>query len=244
MSGNELRKTFGPTHHALLFAWLSREVVHRVGEEKGETIMRKAVRRYAGQRGKRMAMRAQGNGHALTMNHYRAYGEWRHTDSDADAAEIVEQVPHLKQHVLKCPWHTAWQDNDLLPYGRFYCLEVDEALVRGFNPELTLEVNSTKTNDAEVCEFVFHDADDAALEAILPQYREQFGVGETTVMPWDYHTGHLYKTVGAVIIGELGAMGQKAVDAALVEFSDRYGEEAAQIVKAYQSTDFNHLPEK
>jgi hypothetical protein len=222
---------------------MSREVVRRVGEDRAEVIMRKAVRRYAAQRGRRMAMRAQANGQALTMNHYRLYGEWRHTEPDASEAETVEQVPHLKQHVLKCPWHTAWQDNDLLPFGRFYCLEVDEALVQGFNPALTLEVNSTKTNGAEVCEFVFHDADAAALEAELPQHREQYRIGEATVMSWEYHTGHLYKTVGEVIVDELGATGQEAVAAALVEFGNRYGDEAARIVKAYQSTDFDQLPE-
>lgn len=242
MSDHSLRESFSPTHHALLFAWLSREVVQRAGKEEGEAIMREAVRRYAGQRGKRMALRAQANGHALTMNHYRMYGEWRHNDPDASAAEVVEQVPHLKQHVLKCPWHTAWQDNDLLSFGRFYCLEIDEAIARGFNPELTLEVNSTKSNDADVCEFVFQDADDAAMEADLPQYRAQFGIGETTVMGWDYHIGHLYKTVGDVIVDSLGVAGKAAVDAALDEFASRYGEKAVQIIKAYQTTDFERLP--
>ena len=240
---DEIRKTFTPTHHALLFAWMSREVVQRAGEEQGESVMRQAISRYAEQRGQRMALRAQANGHALTMNHYLVYGEWRPADPNASASETVEHEPQLKKHVLKCPWHTAWQDNDLMPYGRFYCLEVDEALARGFNPDLTVEVNCTKPNDADYCEFVFHDADLATLETLLPQYREQFRVGEATVMPWDYHIGHLYKTVGEMVIKELGDLGREAIDAALAEFAGHYGEEAAQIIKAHHATDFDRLPE-
>ena len=53
---------FTATHHALLFAWISRAVINAVGEEKGEGIIRKAVVKYGMQRGKRMAMRAKANG--------------------------------------------------------------------------------------------------------------------------------------------------------------------------------------
>jgi hypothetical protein len=71
MMTTENNVSFTPTDHALLFAWIGREVVQRVGEEKGEAIMRKAVARYARQRGQRMALRAQANGHALTMTNQR-----------------------------------------------------------------------------------------------------------------------------------------------------------------------------
>jgi hypothetical protein len=70
-----IRSAFSPTHHALLFAWMSLEIIRRAGADEGECIVRSAVQRYGEQRGRRMALRAQANGHPLTMTHYLAYGE-------------------------------------------------------------------------------------------------------------------------------------------------------------------------
>ena len=64
---------FTPTHHALMVAWISRAVVDAVGGDEGERIIRRAVVKYGNQRGRRMAMRAEANGHALTMANYFAY---------------------------------------------------------------------------------------------------------------------------------------------------------------------------
>ncbi len=64
------------THHAPLFAWAARELCRAAGD-RGEGIVRRAVRRYGEQRGRRMALRAQADGHPLDMVHYMAYGEWR-----------------------------------------------------------------------------------------------------------------------------------------------------------------------
>lgn len=234
MSRDEIREEFTATHHALLFAWISRAVIQYVGEEQGETIIRKAIRRYGEQRGRRMALSAQANGHTLSMANYMAYSEWR-AGEDETEREMDGRALDARTLVYRCPWNKAWRDQNLIPYGRLYCLEIDEALVRGFNPELKLDVNSTLTNDAPYCEFVYHDANLATVKADAP--------GENTVMPWDYHLGHLRKTAGEVIIEELGHVGQEAINTALAEFAQCYGEGTAQIVAAYQDTDFNHLPE-
>jgi len=222
------RNSFTATHHALLFAWISRAVVEGVGVARGETAIRKAVRRYGEQRGRRMALRAQADGQALSMGSFRAYGEWE-VDAGQMEHSVVSHGRDMKTHVRKCPWHTAWTEGDLVAYGRFYCLEIDEALVRGFNPNLKLEVNRTQTNDGEYCEFVYRDVGGTV---------SRRGV----VMPWGYHTGHLYKTVAEVVVEELGEVGREAVKSALADFAERYGEEAARSVMAYQNTDFDVVP--
>lgn len=242
MSKDETREGLAPTHHALLLAWMARAVVQRVGEDKGETVVRGAVRRYGEQRGKRMAMRAQANGHALTMTNYLAYGEWTAPKGERGQS-MVERAPHARALVHKCPWHAAWEENDLMPYGRLYCLEIDEALIRGFNPELRLDVNSTQATGGEQCEFVFYDANLTVKNSLSLMYKRAVKPGKRAFMPWDYHLGHLYKTVGDVVVAELGPAGQEAINDALAEFANRYGEEAAQIVKAYEETDFDRLPE-
>ncbi len=238
----EIRKSFTPTHHALLFGWLGRAVVQAVGHEQAEVILRKAVRRYASQRGRRMAQRAQRDGQALTMLNYMVYGEWRAGEGEMQA-DTLTAAPHLKMHVNRCPWSTAWRENDLLPYGRYYCMEVDEALVRSFNPELRLDVDETQSGGGECCDFTFFDANLTPENAQIMAQRKQ-ALGNRVVMAWDYHTGHLYKTVTEVMTEELGAQGEEAARQALADFAQRYGEPAAQIVLEFLTVDFNRLPDE
>jgi hypothetical protein len=221
-----------PTHHALLFAWLARAVIRRAGKSQGEAIVRQAVRRYGEQRGRRMAMRALSDGQALTMNAYMAYGEWRAAAGQADSA-MVQEFPLPIGQVYRCPWHEAWEDQDVMAYGRLYCLEVDHALVRGFNPDLRLDINSIKSAGDDFCEFAYYGAD----------LSEPAQSGRPTVMPWDYHLGHLYKTVGQVVLEEIGEPGAEAVSEALAEFAACFGQDAAAAIEAYGDTDFDSLPE-
>jgi hypothetical protein len=212
----------------MLFAWIARAVIARAGAEKGEAVMRQAVRRYGEERGQRMALRAEADGEQLSMANYLAYGEWS-ADPEEIEQVMVEEGAVVRMTVHKCPWHAAWTENDLMTYGRLYCLEIDEALVRGFNPALKLDVNATQTNEGKPCEFVFHELEDK-------------GPRRGRVMPWAYHVGHLYKTVGDVVVEELEAAGGEAVSEALTAFAERYGEEAAQVVLRYEDVDFGRLP--
>jgi hypothetical protein len=245
MAEDDLRKTFSPKHHALLFAWMSREVVERAGEERGEEVMRKAVKRYGQQRGKRMALRAQANEQDVTLNmfDFLVYGEWEAKDEEAHERVVLETEPNFHVKITKCPWNDAWKEGDLSSFGRFYCLEVDHALIDGFNPKLKLEVNATLPNDQKECDFVYYDAQLSPENmGLLEMCRAE--VHDKAVMPWDYHLGHLYKTVGEVVVEELGQKGREAVNAAMKEFAGQFGEETAGIVEGFEEVDFDRLPER
>lgn len=229
MGGGKAADCFTARHHALLFAWMARALIARVGAEKGEAVMRQAVRRYGEERGHRMALRAEADGERLSMVNYLAYGEW-----SADAGEIeqaiAEEGADVRMTVHRCPWHAAWVENNLMRYGRLYCLEIDEALVRGFNATLRLDVARTRPNDGESCEFVFREVDGR-------------GPRRGRVMPWAYHVGHLYKTVGKVMAQEVGTAGREVATEALEAFAERYGEEAAEVVLGYADVGFGQLAE-
>jgi hypothetical protein len=228
------------THHAMLFALMSRAAIQTTGETEGERVIRQAVRIYGEQRGHRMALRATANGHPLTMANFLAYSEWA-LDRGATDLRVVAKVPHAKVHIGKCPWHRIWTENDLLSYGRYYCLEIDSALVRGFNPELKLDVNESLSAGQSRCEFIFHDANLTLRNYLVTAYRKLVKPGKTCRMPWDYHCGHLYKTVGDTIIHQLDSTGREAVETALAEFAETCGQAAAHTVAAFKDTDFNKL---
>ncbi len=241
MSKVDQQGSFNEVHHALLFVWIARAIVERAGVERGEAILRKAIRQYGQERGRRMALRAQANKHALNMVNYFGYAEYRITPGVMDL-NITRQSPHARLCISKCPWHKAWKEAGLLSLGRLYCLEIDEALVRGFNPALQLEVKETLSGGGARCEFVYHDADPTILNYILLGYRRAVSPGTKAVMPWDFHVGHLFITLEKVAVEELGQVGQDAVEAGLAEFTQRYGEQAMQKIVASRGTNYDRVP--
>jgi hypothetical protein len=225
----------------MLFGWMARAVIQRVGEEKGEVVVRQAVRRYGEQRGRRMALRAEANGHPRSMTNYIVYGEWAASEPVAEQ-KVLTKSPDARVQVLKCPWHRAWKAHDLMPYGRLYCMEVDEALVRGFNPDLRLDVNGTLSGGDDCCEFVFYGAKLNLLNTLGVAYKKAVKPGKTAVMPWEYHIGHLYKTVSEVATEELGDLGHEAAEEAMAAFAAAYGKDAAGRILAFRDMDFDQLP--
>jgi hypothetical protein len=228
-------------HHALLFALIARETLGSLGVLKGEAVIAMAVRRYGEQRGRRMALRARRDNQALTMSNYMIYGEWRSLTGDIDQKLQVDGED-LRMRVPRCPWANAWVDADLLPYGRLYCREIDIALLRGFNPDLILQVNSTQTNDDEACDFVFLQGLRSEGDTLAYIQGNSARLKELNSLPWEYHCGHLLAACTQVLVDEAGLAGRTAVEAALAEFGQRFSEQAAEQIAAYQNVDFERLP--
>jgi len=233
---------FTPTHHALMMGWISKAVVEAVGEEEGERIIRRAVVKYGNQRGRRMAMRAEANGHPLTKANYFPYVEIKLGTGELKI-EVLERSPHLRGRASRCPWSDAWAENDLMQYGRYFCMEIDQAVVQGFNENLVLEVNGTLSNGAEYCDMTFREANLTPIRMAGLAWKKMVRPGRTAVMPWECHVGHLYKTLSEVFTEELGEQAVEVMAAALGNFTGKYGEAAGQTVLAYQDIDFDQLPD-
>ncbi len=236
--------SFSPAHHGLLMSWIARQVCQRVGPVKGEQLVRKAIRRYGEERGARMARRALSFGKELTMVNYLVFGEWSAAPGEVERRLESNNHNDLRMLVERCPWQAAWMKADLLEYGRLYCQEIDQALLRGFNPELHLDVNKTLTNDHQACDFVFHGTPLNFSTNLALLVGKKLTPGKQVILPWEYHTGHLYKTMSDMLFSELGLAGREAAEAALAEFGAHFGAEAAQIVQDHLQTDFTCLPEK
>jgi hypothetical protein len=188
-----------------------------------------------------MAQRARANDDPTSMPNYLAYGEWS-ASPGAMEQEYLEKTPHARVRIPRCPWYSAWSEHGLLAYGRFYCLEIDDALASGFNPALKIDAIQIHTNGGDACEFIYRDAGlDEAASALL-DYKRSVAPGESARLPWDYHVGHLFVTLERVIAAGLGPAGRQAVDAGLAEFGQTFGQAALQQVTAWRGTDFNRLP--
>jgi hypothetical protein len=229
--------SFAAEQHALLFAWVAREAVALAGEQAAAPALRAAVRRYGEERGHRMALRARQDGQPLSMAVYLSYREW---DVPARAMQQTgaPRGSALYAETRRCPWATVWQKEGLTNYGRYFCEEIDSALVRGFNPELIIDVHGTRTSGSRSCRFTYHDAFNGALVHEDNQRPEA-----ARRLPWSYHTAHLYATMRSVLEERLGTIGRAACDAGLATFGARFGSGMADYVRAHAEDDFDRLPE-
>jgi hypothetical protein len=234
---SHVRESFTAERHALLFAWIARELIARVGEGSAAPVLREAVTLYGEQRGRRMAARARQDGQPLSMATYLSYREWQIPAGAMQQTGVPWQMD-LRTQVRRCPWATVWEQEGLTGFGRYYCQEIDEAVVRGFNPELTVEVKGTRTNGSRVCQITYCNA----FEGTLVHEETQRGQ-DKRIMPWSYHTAHLLSVMSAVLQRELGSAGMAAVQAALEVFAARFGRAAAAAISTDAGTDFDVLPE-
>jgi len=233
---------FSETSHAILFALIARQVITRYGKEAALSALRKAIRRYGEQRGRRMALRALANGDELSMASFLAYGEWSYVTDQAQM-ERMEDRADIRLSVRRCPWDEAWKAAGLLPYGRYYCQEIDAALLRGFNPDLRIEIDQTLSNDCLPCEFIYRQAVEAPGKTLAFISEKSARLESRRVMPWEYHCGHLYQACSLIMGEEFGPPGRVTVQNALAEFGLRYGGAAAGTVAGYLKTDFDRLPD-
>ena len=124
---------------------------------------------------------------------YFAYSEWRWEDGFSKST--IQTEPYFAHYVHACPWCSAWKENGLAEYGRYYCRNVDENIVRGFHSDLHLDMRSYLSGPASsCCEFHWKDL---AMNAETAKQQGAIAkrIGESCVRDFVYHTAHTYKTL-------------------------------------------------
>ncbi len=232
---------FSPTHHAILFGFIAKEIISSC-DQVGINALKQAVRRYGKERGQRMAQRAILHGDKLTMENYLAYGEWI-SGSEPMVSNVVKIAPNLITHVQRCPWVDAWKKENILEFGKIYCAEIDEALLEGFNPNLTLKIHSTLSFGAKYCEFEYCNV---ALTPTVQKFidEKKARLGKSRIKSWEYHTAHLYYTLLNELQKECGEDGKTAVIHALARFGKKFGQNFQHTLLSYNNIDFTtiHYP--
>ncbi len=226
------------SHHAMLFAYLAKETIDTFGEA-GKAAVTAGVNRYGEQRGRRMALRTLADGNPLDVENYLVYGEWEAFPGQMDL-RFPAYSPEVRMQNYRCPWHTEWSKRGLEEYGRYYCRDVDAALARGYNG-MTLELKANRLLGDNCCDFIFQGCE------IPPERMEEFArkraaIGSKAKMPWEYHVGHLYRTMREAIVGAFGAEGEAAVERALEAYREEYGDEAKNLVLQYADVDYDAMP--
>ena len=226
------------SHHAMLFAYVTQEVIGAFGADGRETIIR-AVRLYGRQRGQRMAMRARIDGNPIDAFSYNLYSEWECFPGQVECVSSLEGGSFCI-HYSRCPWHTEWTHLDMLEYGRCYCDYVDEAIMEGFGVTDGVLAGSRADGHA-TCDLRF-SGKTYTREALERFEAKKLLLGERAKMPWEYHVGHLYRTLRDCIEERFGREGRRALNRALKNYGIQFGDNAKKLVLEYADLDYTKLP--
>lgn len=231
------RDLFDIPHHANLFALIYKAASELYGEN-GAKAADEGTKLYGQQRGARMAQRALKDGAPLTMESYLLYGEW--TDKNGHSKGYVSaKTPVYCLDNTVCGWCEAWKNAGLLEYGKNYCSYVDHNLVKGFNPELKLDILQVLSQGGDTCAFRWNGFALENEEQEKAYAEKKATLGDRTLKDFLYHTGHLLSAMKQALTAQLGAeAAEKITLKALVDFSLMYGEEMARAVIKESQQDF------
>lgn len=225
------------THHAAILVEFYKELMSVCGEARGYDVFMTAGRSYGSRRGRRMALRAMRDGNPLDTTSYFAYGELLCTEGGY-AGELYEAFPGVvHEHQEECMWAEVFH-RECHQCGVDYCREIDEAIVRGFNPTLQFECmqNMHLTHS---CDFYYHGKEITA--DFMSTYSSRLAPGASTKREMAYHCADMYDMYCYVIRSVLPDRAQDIISAVRGRLAEKYGLGFLPALDAYQSTDFNQI---
>ena len=145
-------KVPGEKHLMHLLASIAREAEARFGAD-GIEMVEQAVARFGEERGRCVAQKVKDAGRPLTVTNFFLY-------SDLDTGFGIEKTPELVDgefhtRVSRCGLNDRLAELGLEKYAKHYCIPVDIAILKGYNPKLKLEIKSQLTREADCCHFVY-----------------------------------------------------------------------------------------
>ena len=223
-------------HHATLFALLSKHAITLAGEAGKESILR-GMTKYGNERGARMAARALANGDELTTMTNQAYGEWKPDYQGQMDFGTIHTEPTLQTYIAKCAWCDAWKKHDLLDYGKYYCVNVDNAVYQGFRSDFLCTPTTTSLSwGGERCEFDWGHPLTAEEVTMLAEKKKELGT--SCMRDFNFHTAHLLHTISNVLKEDLGETGELAVQKGIEEFIEKFGQEYYDVLGEINHDEF------
>lgn len=216
-------------HHAMLFAYLAKHAIEICGEAGKEAILT-GMTTYGNERGARMAANALANGDELNTMTNQAYGEWKPDYAGQMEFGQLRIEPTLQTYISKCAWCEAWKKHNITEYGKYYCVNVDNAVYQGYRSDFVCKPITTAMSwGGERCEFDWG-------YPLTPEENEQLAakkkeLGTSCMKDFNFHTAHLKYTISKTLIDILGEKGEKAVEIALQDYVNTFGQEYLDVLE-------------
>ncbi len=215
-------------HHAMLFAFFAKYAIELCGDE-GKEIILSGMTTYGNERGARMAANALANGDELTTMTNQAYGEWMPNYPGQMEFGQLRTEPTLQTYISKCAWCEAWAKHNITEYGKLYCVNVDNAVYQGFRSDFVCTPTAAAMSwGGERCEFDWgYPLTPEEVEQLAAKKKE---LGTSCMKDFNFHTAHLKHTISKALIDGLGENGKKAVELALKDYVDTFGQKYLDVL--------------
>ncbi len=131
-----------------LFCTIAEEIINKFGD-KGRDAIGEAVKKYGEARGKKIAELVRSLGKELNLENFFIYG-------DLDSRNILKYKPKIVDGnveivIRDCVFCNGCKDWDKLEFGKIYCEYIDTAVLKGYNPNLIIEVPANMTKGDKKC---------------------------------------------------------------------------------------------
>jgi hypothetical protein len=155
LSGTYHTQGFGLA--AQLFASLSKHVFEKQGVVEGEKLIKEAVEYFGFERGQRIAQVVKGLGKPLSLKNWLIYSDIDGSNFEAKASlcnhDLLVRVHH-------CTFIDAAEKWELREQASLYCRYVDYAILKGYNPDVKLELQSRHDTGKDYCLFRYSMKED------------------------------------------------------------------------------------
>lgn len=135
-----------------LFSTIAEEVITQFGDE-GRKAIGEAVKKFGEERGRKIAKLVKSLGKELTLTNFYIYGDLDGGQITKSKLKIVDG--NVEVLIRDCMFCNTSRDWDKLEYGKIYCEYVDQAIIKGYNPDIILEIPMTMTGGDNKCHFKY-----------------------------------------------------------------------------------------
>jgi hypothetical protein len=131
-----------------LFCSVAEEIINQFGD-KGRDAIIQAVKKYGEERGRRIAKLVKSLGKELSLKNFFIY-------IDLDIRKTAKYRPKIVDGkavvvIRECVFCNGCKEWNKLEYGKIYCEHIDTAVLKGYNPDLVIEVPSILTRGDDRC---------------------------------------------------------------------------------------------
>jgi predicted hydrocarbon binding protein len=139
-------------HMGHFFAIMAKAVIDRLGKEEGSALLKAVVEDFGMRRGRRIAEKVRALGKPLALKNFVLYGDMDSAGVTSGMTPSIEDGDFLLE-IKHCEFDQGAKDAGLGEYAYHYCKYIDTVILKGYNPDLKLEVLKNLSAGDDACLF-------------------------------------------------------------------------------------------
>lgn len=122
---------------AKLFIFTAKEIIDEIGDDRGRSVLKRAVREFAEYRAGKIKEEIKKAGKDVNFHTIEEYSDYPANTAWEGTTEIEGDT--LTEVTTRCPFAEAFRELKMESIGRIYCDEIDIALNEAFFGEIDFE---------------------------------------------------------------------------------------------------------